>query len=73
MFTTTTCFYFFAKFNGYNDHIALKFTKGFDGKVASIGVPVIGVSNKTLAQATKFSQEGEKCFTNKLVEKHVCI
>jgi hypothetical protein len=73
MFTTTTWHSFFAKFQGYDDQVALKFTQGFDGKVSCIGDLVMGVSKKIVAQPLGCLKEGEKWFKNKLVEKHVCI
>ena len=51
-------FPFFDKFTGYNDEIALRFARDFNGKSVQIGDFSLLVSDRTIAQATGLPREG---------------
>ena len=55
-------FPFFNKFTGYNDEIALRFARAFNGKKAQIGDFSLLVSERTIAQATRLCREGARWF-----------
>jgi primosomal protein N'' len=62
LFLKNGWFSFFDKFTGYNDEIALHFTRDYNGKKAQIGDFSILVSERTIAQATGLRREGSRWF-----------
>ena len=64
MFRNTVWPAFFAKFQGYDDTVSLKFALGFDGKIARIRDVVMRVSEKTISHATGLPIHGERWFKN---------
>ena len=62
LFLKNGWFPFFDKFTRYNDEIALRFARAFNGKKAQIGDFSILVSKRTIAQATGLRREGARWF-----------
>ena len=46
---------FFSKFQGYNDKVALVFSKGIHDKTTHVGDTIMEVSNKSIAESTSLS------------------
>ena len=62
LFLTNGWFPFFDKFTGYNDEVALRFARSFNGKKAQVGDVSLLVSERTISQAIGLRREGAHWF-----------
>ena len=58
-----------AKFQGFEDEVALKFAQGFDGMVTWIGDLTMSANENTISRETRLPLEGIKWLKNKSVDK----